>query len=660
MGAAVVAFDMFFAEPDRMNPEGVVASLAGLDEETRAKLLALPSNDQVLANTFKKSRVILGQAGYWEDRGVKAGPPVKKSVALKGPRPHPYLLRFPDMVRNVPVIEKAASGHGVVSLEPEIGNIVRRVPTLFVYNHDPERDPKFDNLYPALAIEILRVAFARRTLLVETNKAGVNAIGIVGTKQFPPKGLKIQTDSHGRVWPYFSKSDKGKYVSARDVLAGTVNPAMIKGRLTIIGTSAAGLLDIRATPTERVMPGVEVHAQLIETALSGKYLQRPNFINAAELMLIAIGGLLMIWLVPWIGALWTVPLFLLVLGGSAGTSWYLFSEKLMLFDSAYTVISILLLYLLHGIWGFAKEEAQKRQVRGQFSHYLSPAMVDKLADDPGRLQLGGDLREMTMLFCDVRGFTTISEMYDAQGLARLINKLLTPLTGVILDRQGTVDKYMGDCIMAFWNAPMDDEDHARNACLAALEMNANMVPLNEQLEIDAKEEGHDYIPLKIGTGVNSGQVVVGNMGSDQRFDYSVLGDNVNLASRLEGQCKTYVVDIVVGENTLAHVNDLATLELDLIKVKGKTEAVRIFALLGDETMKTGNAYQALSGTHQELLDAYRSQDWARAREKIAAGRQLMDGFSLDGLYDVYAERIDDYEANPPGPDWDGVYEATSK
>ena len=345
MGAAVVAFDMFFAEPDRMNPEGVVASLAGLDEETRAKLLALPSNDEVLANTFKKSRVILGQAGYWEDRGVKAGPPVKKSVALKGPRPHPYLLRFPDMVRNVPVLEKAASGHGVVSLEPEIGNIVRRVPTLFVYNHDPERDPKFDNLYPALAIEILRVAFARRTLLVETNKAGVNAIGIVGTKQFPPKGLKIQTDSHGRVWPYFSKSDNGKYVSARDVLAGTIDPAMIKGKLTIIGTSAAGLLDIRATPTERVMPGVEVHAQLIETALSGKYLQRPNFINAAELMLIAIGGLLMIWLVPWIGALWTVPLFLLVLGGSAGTSWYLFSEKLMLFDSAYTVISILLLYL---------------------------------------------------------------------------------------------------------------------------------------------------------------------------------------------------------------------------------------------------------------------------------------------------------------------------
>ena len=363
---------------------------------------------------------------------------------------------------------------------------------------------------------------------------------------------------------------------------------------------------------------------------------------------------------PWIGALWTVPLFLLVLGGSAGTSWYLFSEKLMLFDSAYTVISILLLYLLHGIWGFAKEEAQKRQVRGQFSHYLSPAMVDKLADDPGRLQLGGDLREMTMLFCDVRGFTTISEMYDAQGLTRLINKLLTPLTGVILDRQGTVDKYMGDCIMAFWNAPMDDADHARNACLSALEMNAKMVPLNEQLEADAKEEGHDYIPLKIGTGVNSGQVVVGNMGSDQRFDYSVLGDNVNLASRLEGQCKTYVVDIVIGENTLAHLNGLATLELDLIKVKGKTEAVRIYTLLGDETMQAGNAYQALSGTHQELLEAYRSQDWAGAREKIAACRQLMDGFDLGGLYDVYAERMDEYETNPPDPDWDGVYEATSK
>jgi adenylate cyclase len=653
MGAAVVAFDIFFPEPDRMNPDGVVASLAGLDAETRTKLLALPSNDQALANTIKKSRVILGQAGYWEGRGVKAGPPVKKSVAFLGPKPHPYLLRFPDMVRNVPVIEKAASGHGVVSLEPEIGNILRRVPTLFVYNHDPERDPKSDNLYPALAIEMLRVAHGRKTLAVRTNAAGVDSIGIV-------KGLVIRTDSHGRVWPYFSKSDKAKYVSARDVLAGTVNPALIKGKLTIIGTSAAGMLDIRATPTERVMPGVEVHAQLIETALSGSYLQRPNFINAAELMLIAIGGLLMIWLVPWVGALWTIPLSLFIVGGSAGTSWYLFSEKLMLFDSAYTVVSILILYLLHGIWGFAKEEAQKRQVRGQFSHYLSPAMVDKLADDPTRLQLGGEMREMTMLFCDVRGFTTISEMYDAQGLTRLINKLLTPLTGVILDRQGTVDKYMGDCIMAFWNAPLDDEDHARNACISALEMNAKMGPLNEQIEADAKEEGHDYVPLKIGTGVNSGQVVVGNMGSDQRFDYSVLGDNVNLASRLEGQCKTYVVDIVIGENTLAHVEGLATLELDLIKVKGKTEAVRIFTLLGDETMKAGNAYQSLSGTHQELLDSYRSQDWAQAREKIAACRQLMDGFELDGLYDVFAERIDEYEANPPGSDWDGVYEATSK
>ncbi len=651
MGAAVVAFDVFFPEPDRMNPEGVVASLAGLDEETRAKLLTLPSNDQVLANVIKKSRVVLSQAGYWEDREVKAGPPVKKSIALKGPKPHPYLLRFPDMVRNVPVLEKAAIGHGVVSLEPEIGNIVRRVPTLFVYN---------DDLYPALAVEMLRVTFARRTLLVETNEAGVNAVGIAGKSQFPPNGLKIRTDAHGRVWPYFSRSDKAKYVSARDVLAGTVNPAMIKGRLTIIGTSAAGLLDIRATPTERVIPGVEVHAQLIETALSGSYLQRPNFINAAELLLIVIGGLLMIWLVPWIGALWTIPLFVLIVGGSAGTSWYLFSEKLMLFDAAYTVVSIFILYLLHGIWGFASQEAQRHQVRSQFSHYLSPAMVDKLADDPGRLQLGGDLREMTMLFCDVRGFTTISEMYDAQGLTRLINKLLTPLTGVILDRQGTVDKYMGDCIMAFWNAPMDDADHARNACISALEMNAQMVPLNEQLKADAEGEGHKYIPLKIGTGVNSGQVVVGNMGSDQRFDYSVLGDNVNLASRLEGQCKTYVVDIVIGENTFAHVDGLATLELDLIKVKGKTEAVRIYTLLGDETMKAGNAYQSLGGTHVELLEAYRDQDWAQAREKIAACRQLMDGFALGGLYDVYAERIDEYEANPPGPEWDGVYEATSK
>ena len=651
MGALVVAFDIVFAEPDRMNPAGVVESMYGLDAETKKRLLKLPGNDTVLANVIKKSRVVLGQAGYWYELESKAGPPVKKSVALLGPKPHVYLPNFVSLVRNVPVIEKVATGHGLFSLVPEPDGIVRRVPTLFTFNGD---------LYPSLSLEMLRVVSGRRTIIVQTDVAGVKAIKIAPKKMFPPNGLTLTTDSHGRVWPYFSNSDKSKYVSARDVLSGTVKPELIRGRMAIVGTSAAGLLDIRATPTDDIMPGVEVHAQLIEAALSGAFLLRPNFINAAELTLILFGGLLMVWLVPKIGAKWTMILFFVVAGSAAGTSWYLFAEKRILFDAGYAIVSILLLYTLLTYTGYAKEEAQRRQTRDAFSKYLSPAMVERVAQDPGELKLGGDKRELTLLFCDVRGFTTISEQFDAVGLTALINKLLTPLTNVILNRRGTVDKYMGDCIMAFWNAPLDDSDHARNGCISALEMLGEMEPLNERLEIEAKEEGRKHIPLRVGFGLNSGECVVGNMGSDQRFDYSVLGDTVNTAARLEGQSKGYGVNIVIGENTYAEVPDLAVIELDLIQVKGKTEAVHIYALLGDDKVAEGNAYKALNSTNDEMLAAYRGQEWHKAREKIAACREIMDGYDLSILYDLYEERITEYEANPPGPDWDGVFIATTK
>ncbi len=650
-GALVVAFDIVFAEPDRMNPAGVVNSMYGLDAATKAKLLKLPGNDVVLASVIKRSRVVLGQAGYWHEREERAGPPVKKSVALLGPKPHSYLPRFASLVRNVPVIEKVATGHGLFSLVPETDGIVRRVPMLFSYKGD---------LYPSLSVEMMRVVSGRHTILVETNQAGVKAIKIAPKKIFPPRGLTLATDRNGRVWPYFSKSDKSKYVSARDVLNGTVKPELIRGRMAIVGTSAVGLLDIRATPTEDVMPGVEVHAQLIEAALSGAFLVRPNFINAAELALILFGGLLMVWLVPRIGAKWTMILFFAMVAGAAGSSWYLFAEKRVLFDAGYATVSILLLYTLLTYAGYIKEEAQRRQTRNAFAKYLSPDMVERVAHDPGELKLGGDKRNMTLLFCDVRGFTTISEQFDAEGLTKLINKLLTPLTNVILNRQGTVDKYMGDCIMAFWNAPLDDPDHARNGCLSALGMLAEMEPLNQRLEVEAEEEGRKHILLRVGLGLNSGECVVGNMGSDQRFDYSVLGDTVNTASRLEGQSKNYGVNIVIGESTYADVPDLAVIELDLIQVKGKTEAVHIYALLGDEKMAEGNAFKALNSTNQEMLAAYRGQEWQKAREKIGLCRQKMDGFDLHGLYDLYEERITEYEANPPGPDWDGVFVATSK
>ncbi len=644
MGASLVAFDIVFAEPDRMNPAQVADSLYGIDEQTRDKLRKLPGNDEIFAKVIKRSRVVLGQAGFWNKRETNAGPPIRKSVAFIGPKPNKFLPSFASLVRNVPVIEKAAQGHGIFSLVPEPDGIVRRVPTLFLYN---------DRLYPSLTVEMLRVATGRRTVLVRTDNAGIEEVGIT-------KNFRIKTDKNGRVWPYFSKSDKSKYISARDVLSGTADVKLIKNRMAIIGTSAVGLLDIRSTPVDKVVPGVEVHAQMIEALVNDGLLTRPNNFVGAEISLIFIGGLLLVILVPWIGAKWTLLLFFVIVGGALGTSWYLFTKYLMLFDATYATITLLLLYTTLTYTGYAKEETERRQTREAFSKYLSPAMVEKVAKDPSQLKLGGVKRDLTLLFCDVRGFTTISEQFDAVGLTSLINKLLTPLTNVILDRKGTVDKYMGDCIMAFWNAPMDDKDHARNGCVSALKMLAEMKPLNDRLEIEAKEEGRKHIPLKVGLGLNSGECVVGNMGSDQRFDYSVLGDTVNLAARLEGQSKSYGVDIVIGPSTQAQVPDMATIELDFIQVKGKTEGVHIHVLLGNVAVAESDEFKALHDATAEMITAYRAQDWAKARQGVATCRERVGGFRIAGLYDLYETRITEYEAVPPSPDWDGVFIATTK
>ena len=303
---------------------------------------------------------------------------------------------------------------------------------------------------------------------------------------------------------------------------------------------------------------------------------------------------------------------------------------------------------------------QREFIHSAFARYMNPYLIDQLADDPERLKLGGEARDMTLLFCDVRGFTTISEMFDAQGLTQLINRFLTPMTDIILARHGTIDKYMGDCIMAFWNAPLDDPLHAVHACESALAMNERLGPLNAELEAEAKAANRRHAPIRIGIGLNSGQVVVGNMGSDQRFDYSVLGDNVNLASRLEGQSKSYGVTIVIGENTYERAPDFACLELDLIKVKGKTEAVRIYTLLGTPELAQKSDFQALRTEHDALLAAYRGQNWAAAREHIARCTTIDPGLGLAHLYEIFAERVAEYEQHPPGPDWDGVYVATSK
>ncbi len=654
MKASLFAFDIVFAEPDGKDIKVVAKDAEGLTPEMQELLTKRLSNDELFAQVISKSRVVLGQAGRTnETEGIK-GPPAKASVGKRmltknAVQPEPFTLQFPALVRNIPILEEAAknnpkAGFGMFNAIPDEDGVIRNIPAYFLH------EGKF---FPALSVEMLRIALNRQTVLIYTTEAGIDGVGIT-------KNFTVKTNNVGRIWPHFSKRDWDKYVPAHELLNGTADPNKIAGRMLILGTSAVGLRDIRSIPTERDIPGVEVHAQVIEVIANQDYLTRPNYANAAEMAFVLFGGLAMIILVPWLGAKWTALVFVATALGSGGTSWYLFSEEKVLLDASYAIVSIMLIYMVLTYSGYAREEAKRKQTRDAFSKYLSPDQVKRVAENPDALQLGGVQRDLTLLFCDVRGFTTISEQFDAVGLTKLINKLLTPLTNVILDRHGTIDKYMGDCIMAFWNAPMDVERHAYYGCQSALAMMAEMEPLNERLKAEAEEEGRKHVPLKVGLGLNSGPAVVGNMGSELRIDYSVLGDTVNLAARLEGQSKAYGVDIVIGEKTQAEVPELATLFLDNIKVKGKNEAVTIYCLVGNEEVAESRDFQTLKQFHDQMIDAYLAQDWNKAIKRLKECRLLCSPYNIDGFYDLYESRILAYQAESPGEDWDGVFVATSK
>ena len=341
-----------------------------------------------------------------------------------------------------------------------------------------------------------------------------------------------------------------------------------------------------------------------------------------------------------------------------GTSWYFYTQHRLLIDFTYPLLSTTAIYLTLIFTSFVREQKQRRQIRSAFGQYLSPALVEQLAQSPEKLVLGGEEREMTIMFSDIRGYTTISESFknDPKGLTTLINRFLTPLTNAILARKGTIDKYMGDAIMAFWNAPLDDKEHQLNACEAALDMLEQIDVLNRQREIEAQEGGPAYFPLNVGVGLNTGTCVVGNFGSDVRFDYSVLGDSVNLASRLEGQSKEYGFPIIIGSKTAMAVKDkFAILELDFIMVKGKKEPEVIYTIAGREDTAQSGRFQRLRNLTIEMLACYRSRDWEGALAAIERGRHTDDGRALELLYNLYQARIRGYQENPPPEDWNGAF-----
>lgn len=611
-GAATVGFDIVFAEPDRLSPARMMNTMPNLPASARAALQAAPDNDAVFAAMLQAHPTVLGRFLRTKAQGGRAEGLRTASIAELGGDPRAFLQNFDGVLANLAELERAAAGVGMLVPSREHDNIVRRVPALVAVG---------DTILPTLSLEMLRVATGQKTFVVKTNEAGIASVVIAGNE--------VPTDRQGRIWVHYGPPRKSLYVSAADVLSGIVDAAAFNGHLVLIGASALGLQDLRATPLNPATPGVEVHAQLLETIMSGALLERPNFSVGAELTAVLLAGILIIILIPRIGAWWTLAVGVGLAAIVVGGAWWLFLAERMLIDVSYPLLASLAVFTMLAFMNYIREQADRRQIRSAFSRYLTPEMVNRLSDNPERLRLGGEMREMTLLFADVQGFTGIAEKHDAVGLTRLINAILTPLTGEVLRTGGTVDKYMGDALMAFWNAPLDDPDHALNACRAALAVRAQIAPLNERLRQLAGEEERDYVPVKIGVGLNSGECCVGNMGSDQRFDYSVLGDAVNLASRLEGQTRTYGVGIIAGATTRENARGLAFLELDLITVKGKSIPERIFALIGDENLESTDAFHRLAGVHAEMLAAYRAVDLSRAEGLVAEARAAAAAADLD-------------------------------
>jgi adenylate cyclase len=517
--AGLVVFNVLMPEPDRNG------------------------KDAVLAEVMKNHPVVLSNV---PSQQTKNEPRVPGSAVL-GPEHLNTIVRYPGMIANIPLLENSAVGVGTTNTFPEIDGVNRRLPLIVSVD---------GKLYPNLVMETLRVATNNSTFQVKLNANGVEKMRLPGDI-----GI-IDTDSLGRIW--IDWSQKNQSVSLSNL------PEDFKGSIVIVGVSAAGIVNPVATAIGPVWPQ-DLQAAVIGTMINKVNIKRPDWAEGAEVISLVILSLLLLILSRWVyvGIVTGVVMIIAI----APLFSYFYINNLWLLDATLIIVGLVLVMLhAYGI-KFISEYLQKQQIKKQFEHYLEPKMVKRLQDNPELLKLGGETKELTFLFCDIRGFTPISEKYQSnpQGLTVVINKFLTPMTEIIMKNEGTIDKYMGDCIMAFWNAPLDCPNHKEMAVKSALEMIDKLKELNDSGEFGDK--------LNIGIGINSGKAVVGNMGSNQRFDYSVLGDAVNLASRLEGVSKNYDATLVVGEDTYKDIsNQFNFSKLDDVQVKGKSNMVSIYTV----------------------------------------------------------------------------------
>lgn len=639
-GAVVIAFDVLFSEPERNPVNEIMSQLQNDDRLAQIKqpletLAPALDADRALANTLSGADVILG---YVFNPNI---------AASSGQLPPALTLTDPQLVHKLalppmqgysaplPVLQQAASAGGFFSIRPDIDGVVRRAPLLARYN---------GKLYGSLALETVRRYMFLNRVKLETG--AINGREYIDFLKLD-KAKQIPTDGEGRILiPFRGHQGSFPYVSAEKVLSGHADPNLFAGSIVLVGTTAPGLFDLRATPLDAVYPGVEVHANLIAAMLDDHYLVVPSWADAANLLFELFVGLTLVLLLPRLSLFWLFALTLATVGIVIGVTGWLWAQYGLVLDLAGPLLLIAGIAVGNLSWGFFYESLIRHRLKDMFGQYVPPELVDEMSERPDEFDAEGKARELSVLFADIRGFTTISESLSADELKRFLNRFFTPMTRVIFNRHGTIDKYVGDMVMAFWGAPIKDEQHAVHAIDAALDM------LAETQRLKGEFDKQGWPEVTIGIGINSGMMSVGDMGSEYRRTYTVLGDSVNLASRLEGTTKYYGLWLVVGERTRELAGDTFVYrELDRVQVKGKARAIQVYQPVCRREEADDELFKEIK-LLEKALSFYRGRQWDEAVKLFSELHQMQPELPL---YPLYLERIAELRGYNLDESWDGVY-----
>ncbi len=650
--ASVVGFDVLFIEEDTSSGLNVLNDLANTELKDELSFLDVYHKikptlewDKIFAQSLADRDTVLGYFFVPENspesgikKGVLPGPVTSYEKLNVKKLPIPTATGYGG---NLAILQKNAIGGGFID-KPVVDSdgVVRKV---YLFQEFAGQ------LYASLPLAMIKALMGNPEIEFTIAPGYENAPFNLGFEWLTIGGLKIPIDAESAIpVPYIGPSGSYPYISATDVMHGDVELEQLDGAIILIGSSAAGLLDLRSTPVQGIYPGVEIHANVLAGILDESIMQRPGYIQGVEFISLIIIGILLLILLPLMSAL-VVGVFAVVLLASViGINLY-FWNALILIPIASSVLLIMSIFIQHVSYSFLLEQNTKRKLHKSFGQYIPPELVDELSETEEAFSLEGESREMTVLFSDVRGFTSIAENLEPKQLSQLMNAMLTPMTGIIHEQRGTIDKYMGDAIMSFWGAPIADKNHASHAVAAAIKMKHELPKINK------KFKKNNWPTINIGIGLNTGVMSVGNMGSAFRMAYTVMGDAVNLGSRLEGLTKKYGVHIIVSESTARAASEYAYRSLDLVKVAGKEEAVEIFEPLGLKEDLSAYASNTLE-LYVQALASYRKQDWKPAQEKF----NILQKQSEQLLYKIYLDRIHQFAQDPPGVDWDGVYTFTSK